>query len=288
MIGALVREARPKQWLKNVLVFAAPAALGSVTGRLVRDALLVFVSFCLTASGTYFWNDVKDVEADRVHPRKRNRPVASGAVPLPVAMAVGTLLLMGGPALAFAVRPEAGGIVALYAVLTIGYSTVLKHVAVVDLAIVASGFVLRAMAGAAGTDTRMSTWFVLCTSFGSFFIVTGKRHAELSALGEGATATRRSLAAYTLPFLKQVLGVSCTATVVSYCLWAFENGENAATGVPWHALSIVPMVLALLRYLLLIERGDGESPEEVFTSDRSIQAYGALWLVVYALGVRAG
>ena len=288
MIAALVREARPKQWLKNVLVFAAPAALGSVTAGLVRDACLVFVAFCLTASGTYYWNDVKDVEADRRHPRKKERPIASGAVPVPVATVVGTVLLLGGPALAFSVRPAAGGIVGLYALLTIGYSTVLKHVAVVDLAIVASGFVLRAMAGAAGTDTRMSKWFVLCTSFGSFFIVTGKRHAELAALGEGAVTTRRSLAAYTLPFLRQVLGVSCTATVVSYCLWAFENGEGASTGIPWHALSIVPMVLALLRYMLLIERGEGESPEEVFTTDRAIQAYGAMWLVVYALGVWAG
>ena len=285
MIAALVREARPKQWLKNALVFAAPAALGDVTMALVGRALLVFVSFCLVASGTYYWNDIRDVEADRRHPRKRSRPVASGAVPLGVATVVGSLLLIGGVVLATAVRPAAGGIVALYAVLTLSYSVVLKHVAVVDLAIVASGFVLRAMAGAAGTDTKMSTWFVLCTSFGSFFIVTGKRHSELAAMGPEAAGTRRSLAQYTLPFLHQVLGVSCTATVVSYCLWAFENGESSTTAVPWHALSIVPMVLALLRYLLLVDRGEGESPEDVFTKDRPIQVYGLMWIVVYAVGV---
>jgi decaprenyl-phosphate phosphoribosyltransferase len=285
MISALVKEARPKQWLKNVLVFAAPAALGDVSVALLGRALVVFVAFCLVASGTYYWNDIRDVEADRRHPRKRNRPVASGAVPLGVARTIGSVLLVSGILLAALVRPAAGGIVGLYAVLTLSYSMVLKHVAVVDLAIVASGFVLRAMAGAAGTDTRMSTWFVLCTSFGSFFIVTGKRHSELAALGPDAAGTRRSLAQYTLPFLGQVLGISCTATVVSYCLWAFENGESSSTYVPWHALSILPMVLALLRYLLLVERGEGESPEDVFTRDRPIQVFGLVWIVVYAAGV---
>ena len=285
MIGAVVREARPKQWLKNVLVFAAPAALGDISTDLIVRSVVVFVAFCMTASGTYYWNDIKDVEADRAHPAKRNRPIASGAVPLGVARVIGTLLLLGGPLLAFAVRPEAGGVVGLYAVLTIGYSVSWKHIALLDLALVASGFVLRAMAGAAGTDTRMSSWFVMCTSFGSFFIVAGKRFAELLEMGDNATVTRRSLSAYSVPYLRQLLSVSCTATVVSYCLWAFENGESASGALPWHGLSIVPMVLALLRYMMVLERGGGGAPEEVFTKDRSLQLYGLAWVVVYALGV---
>ena len=285
MIGAVVREARPKQWLKNVLVFAAPAALGDLSTDLVARSLIVFVAFCMTASGTYYWNDIKDVEADRAHPTKRNRPIASGAVPLGVARVIGTLLLLGGPLLAFAVRPEAGGVVGLYAVLTVGYSVSWKHIALLDLALVASGFVLRAMAGAAGTDTRMSSWFVMCTSFGSFFIVAGKRFAELLEMGDNATVTRRSLSAYSVPYLRQLLSVSCTATVVSYCLWAFENGESASGALPWHGLSIVPMVLALLRYMMVLEQGGGGAPEEVFTKDRSLQLYGLAWVAVYALGV---
>ena len=287
MIAAIIREARPKQWLKNVLVFAAPAALGDISTSLVTRSLVVFVAFCMTASGTYYWNDIKDVEADRRHPKKMHRPIASGAVPLGVARVVGSVLLAGGPVAAFLVRPEAGGVVGLYAVLTIGYSVSWKHVPVVDLAIVASGFVLRAMAGAAGTDTHMSTWFVLCTTFGSFFIVTGKRFAELMELGDNATATRKSLAAYTLPYLRQLLAVSCTATVFSYCLWAFENGSGNGTAIPWHGLSIVPMVLALLRYLMVLEQGGGGAPEEVFTGDRAIQVYGLIWVVVYCIGVYA-
>ena len=285
MIGAVVREARPKQWLKNVLVFAAPTALGDISTDLIVRSVVVFVAFCMTASGTYYWNDIKDVEADRAHPTKRNRPIASGAVPLGVARMVGTLLLVGGPLLAFAVRPEAGGVVGLYAILTVGYSVSWKHIALLDLALVASGFVLRAMAGAAGTDTRMSSWFVMCTSFGSFFIVAGKRFAELLEMGDNATVTRRSLSAYSVPYLRQLLSVSCTATVVSYCLWAFENGESASGALPWHGLSIVPMVLALLRYMMVLERGGGGAPEEVFTKDRSLQLYGLAWVVVYALGV---
>lgn len=285
MIASVVREARPKQWLKNVLVFAAPAALGDLSGTLVVKSLTVFLAFCMTASGTYYWNDIKDVEADRLHPKKRSRPVASGDIPLGAARAIGTLLLVGGPLVAWTTRPEAGMIVALYAVLTVAYSTAWKHVAVVDLAVVASGFVLRAMAGAAGTDTHMSKWFVLCTSFGSFFIVTGKRFAELNEMGADAASTRKSLAQYTPSFLRQLLGLSCTATVFSYCLWAFENGDGS-DGFPWHGLSIVPMVLALLRYMLVLENGGGEAPEEVFTKDRAIQVYGFAWLVVYVLGVQ--
>ncbi len=288
MIGALVREARPNQWMKNVLVFAAPGALGVLNEWApLWKAFVVFVAFCLVASGTYYWNDIKDVEQDRLHPKKKFRPIASGAIPMPVARVVGSLLLVGGPALAAVVRIEAAGIIALYALLTIAYSTSLKHVALLDLAIVASGFVLRAMAGAAGTETPMSNWFVLCTTFGSFFIVTGKRFAELVEMGDMAASTRASLRSYTVPYLRQLLVVSCTATVVTYCMWAFENATKVEETVPFHGLSIVPMVLALLRYLMVLENGGGGAPEEVFLRDRAIQFYGVAWVVIYGLAVYA-
>ena len=288
MILACLKEARPSQWTKNVLVFSAPAALGVLNEwSSLGKTLVVFLAFCLVASGTYYWNDIMDVEQDRLHPKKSNRPIASGAVPLPVARVVGSVLLLTGPALAYAVRPAAGGIIALYAFLTIGYSTWWKHIPVLDLALVASGFVLRAMVGAAATQTPMSTWFVLCITFGSFFIVTGKRFAELLELGDKAILTRASLKAYSLTYLRQLLVVSCTATVVTYCIWAFENAAIAQESIPFHGLSIVPMVLALLRYLLVLENGGGGAPEEVFFNDRWIQAYGAVWVVVYGLAVYA-
>jgi decaprenyl-phosphate phosphoribosyltransferase len=288
MILACLKEARPSQWTKNVLVFSAPAALGVLNEwSSLGKTLVVFLAFCLVASGTYYWNDIMDVEQDRLHPKKRNRPIASGAVPLPAARVVGSVLLLTGPALAYAVRPAAGGIIALYAFLTIGYSTWWKHIPVLDLALVASGFVLRAMVGAAATQTPMSTWFVLCITFGSFFIVTGKRFAELLELGDKATLTRASLKAYSLTYLRQLLVVSCTATVVTYCIWAFENAAIAQESITFNGLSIVPMVLALLRYLLVLENGGGGAPEDVFFNDRWIQAYGAVWVVVYGLAVYA-
>jgi decaprenyl-phosphate phosphoribosyltransferase len=286
MMRALLKEARPTQWSKNLLVFAAPGALGVLNQwEPLWKSLVVFIAFCLVASGTYYWNDIKDVAQDRLHPKKKFRPIASGQIPLGVARVVGTGLLAGGPVLAFFVRPQAGAVLALYAVLTLGYSTRLKHVPLLDLTIVSSGFVLRAMAGAAATTTPMSNWFVLCVTFGSFFIVTGKRFAELLELGASAGDTRASLKSYTLDFLRQLLVISCTATVLSYCLWAFENATNNNEIVPLHGVSIVPMVLALLRYLMVLEKGGGGAPEEVFMRDRTIQVYGLIWLTVYALAV---
>ena len=286
MIRSIIKEARPNQWTKNVLVFAAPGALGVLNQwEPLWKTIVMFVAFCLVASGTYYWNDIQDVAQDRLHPKKKFRPIASGAIPLNLARVIGTLLLVGGPLLAAAVRVQAGGVIALYAVLTIAYSTRLKHVALLDLAIVASGFVLRAMAGAAGTQTPMSNWFVLCTTFGSFFIVTGKRFAELVEMGENAGSTRASLKSYTVSYLRQVLVVSCTATVVTYCMWAFENSTNSGESFPFHSLSIIPMVLALLRYLMVLENGGGGAPEEVFIRDRSLQFYGFVWILVYGLAV---
>lgn len=288
MIRAYIKEARPTQWSKNVLVFAAPAALGVLNEMAsLGKTLVAFIAFCLVASGTYYWNDIMDVEQDRKHPKKKFRPIANGSISLPVAKFIGTALLVSGPCLGYVVRPAAGGIIALYAFLTLGYSTWWKHIPLLDLALVASGFVLRAMVGAAATQTPMSTWFVLCITFGSFFIVTGKRFAELLELGDKAVITRTSLKSYSLVYLRQLLVVSCTATVVTYCMWAFENAALVHESIPFHSLSIVPMVLALLRYLLVLENGGGGAPEEVFFNDRWIQAYGLAWVLVYGLAVYA-
>jgi decaprenyl-phosphate phosphoribosyltransferase len=289
VIGALVREARPKQWVKNVLVLAAPGAAGVLDNwPYLWRTMLAFVAFCLAASGTYYWNDIHDVAADRMHPKKRARPIASGAVPLGVAKVVGTLLLLGGIGLGFAVRWQLGVVVLGYVVLTTLYSSALKHVAVVDLVAVAAGFVLRAIAGAVATDVRMSTWFLLCTSFGSLFIVTGKRYAELREYGDHAGAARASLDDYTLGFLRIVLSVSVGATLVTYCIWAFDTKELSGSTWPFYELSIVPMVTALLRYTLILEQGHGAAPEEIFMADRTLQILGVIWAAVFGLGVYVG
>jgi decaprenyl-phosphate phosphoribosyltransferase len=290
VIRPLVRQARPRQWVKNVLVFAAPGAAGVLDdGSALWPTLIAFVAFCLVSSGTYYWNDLLDIEADRLHPTKRHRPLASGAVPVGVAQVVGSLLIVGGILLGFATGHwQTVAVLAIYAALTLSYSVHLKHVAVVDLIAIASGFVLRAMAGAAAADVPMSSWFVLCTTFGSLFIVTGKRYAELRELGEEAAATRATLEAYSLTYLRSVLSVSLGATIVAYCIWAFETAELSGSDFPFYELSIVPMLIALLRYLLILEQGHGGAPEEVFAADRSLQAFGVIWLITFALGVYVG
>ena len=286
MIRALLKEARPKQWTKNVLVFAAPGAAGVLShSQPLWHALITFVAFCLASSGTYYWNDILDIEADRVHSTKCNRPIASGAVSVGVARIVGTLLVLGGPALAFAARWQAGVACITYVVLTSSYSAVWKHIAVVDLVAVAAGFVLRAIAGAAATNVPMSTWFVLCITFGSLFIVTGKRYAELRELGDGPATARATLEDYSMDFLRSVLSISCGATVVAYCIWAFESKELGGSTWPSYELSIVPMLIALLRYLLILEQGHGAAPEEIFAADRTLQVLGVVWLAVFATGV---
>lgn len=286
MTRTLLREARPKQWLKNVLVFAAPAAAHVLHhGDVIVRSVVLFVGFCLVSSGTYFWNDLFDIEVDRLHPTKRLRPIASGALSIETARVAGCVLIVIGLALATAVRWQAGAVALGYVVLTLSYSAVWKHIAVIDLVAVAGGFVLRAIVGAVAIDVNMSTWFLLCTSFASLFIVTGKRYAELRELGEGAAQSRATLEAYSLTFLRTVLNISVGAALVSYCIWAFDITAQTGSRYPFYELSIVPVLCALLRYTLVIEQGHGAAPEEIFAIDRTLQVLGVLWVIVFGLGV---
>jgi decaprenyl-phosphate phosphoribosyltransferase len=287
LAGELLREARPKQWIKNLLVFAAPGAAGVLdNGSALWRSVVAFVALCLAASGTYFLNDVADLDADRQHPTKRNRPVAAGTVPVPLATVVGVGLLVASLVVAASTtRWQLVVVVAVYVAFTLAYSAWLKHIAVVDIVAVATGFVLRAIAGAVTVDVPMSNWFLICISFGSLFIVTGKRYAELLEFGDGAGTLRPSLEAYSVTYLRFVLGVAASVTLLSYCLWAFEKARVADTTWPMYQLSIVPMATALLRYGLVLDRGRGGAPEEVFLSDRALQALAVIWLVTFTLGV---
>jgi decaprenyl-phosphate phosphoribosyltransferase len=285
MTADLLRQARPKQWVKNLLVVAAPAAAGVLDQwPSLWRTIVIFIAFCLASSGTYYWNDLFDAESDRNHPTKQHRPIARGAIPVGVARLVGTLLLLAGIGLAATTRWEAALVVASYIVLTTLYSAVLKHIAVVDLIAVAAGFVLRAVGGAVATDVEMSKWFSLTISFASLFIVAGKRYAELRDLGDEAQ-TRSTLDDYSLGFLRIVLSVSCASALVTYCIWAFDTRELAGSTWPFYELSIIPMATALLRYTLILEQGHGAAPEEIFAHDRVLQILGLIWIVVFGLGV---
>lgn len=281
-----LRTARPKQWLKNVLVFAAPGAAGVLDNwTSLAPALALFLAFCLAASGTYVWNDVLDAESDAKHPRKMHRPIAAGRLSRRGAGAAGSMLLAAGCALGFLLEWRAGLAVALYVILTLSYSVFFKHVAVVDLMAVAGGFVLRAIAGAEATNVVMSNWFLICVSFGAMFIVTGKRFAEIREMGRGNSETRQTLAEYSQDFLRTVVTVSLGAMLVAYCMWAFATKEISGATWPFYELSIVPMSGALLRYLLVLDQGRGSAPEDVFAADRPLQVFGVIWAIVFGLGV---
>jgi decaprenyl-phosphate phosphoribosyltransferase len=288
MAGGLLRLARPKQWVKNVLVFAAPGAAGVLDDPADLAATgVAFVAFCLAASGTYYLNDAADVEADRHHPAKRHRPVASGAVPVGLARVLGVALIAAGVLTGAATGSwHLPAVVLGYVALTTSYTVWLKHVAVVDLAAVAAGFVIRALAGAAATDVEVSDWFLIVACFGSLFMVAGKRSAEL-AESVGSVSTRAVLGEYSASFLAHVRTLASGVTTVGYVLWAFERARGGGE-FPWYELSIIPFVLALLRYALQIDRGAGGAPEEVVLGDRLLQVLGVIWVVVFGLGVYTG
>ncbi|MBG7603623.1 MAG: decaprenyl-phosphate phosphoribosyltransferase [Actinobacteria bacterium] len=286
MLSALLRAARPKQWLKNILVFAAPGAAGVLDqGHELALTVLTFVAFCFAASGTYIWNDLLDVEADRRHPKKSKRPIAAGDLSVGAAKVAGVVFPVISLVLAsFTGRWQTVAVIGTYLVITISYTLWLKHVAVVDLVTIAAGFVLRAAAGAVAVDVPMSRWFVLCITFGSLFIVIGKRYAELNELGDAA-GTRSTLEVYSVGYLRILLAVSLAGVLISYCVWALDTSELAQSNWPLYELSIVPMMMALFRYLLVLEEGGGAAPEEVFSSDRVLQLLGLCWAVIYGLAV---
>src|SRR4051794_39596313 len=286
VIRAAVRTARPKQWTKNVLVFAAPAAAGVLDQRdAVIQTLVAFVAFCLAASGTYFFNDALDAHADRLHPTKQFRPVAAGHLSERLAKVVALILVLLAILVALPVQDgELALVVAGYILLTMSYSAWLKHEPVIDLGVVAAGFVIRAIAGGVATGVDISDWFLIVAGGASLFMVTGKRYAEQIELGDASGAHRATLTAYSRGYLSYVRAVASSVTIMAYCLWAFESATKTGTQA-WFEISIVPFVLAILRYAHVIEQGRGGAPEDIIFSDRVLQVLGLLWAVTFAIGV---
>lgn len=286
-LRGVLRTARPKQWAKNALVFAAPAAAGAIgEQKVMARAAVAFLVFCFTASGLYFLNDAADVEADRAHPVKRNRPIASGLIPAGQGIAIGIILIACGFALAAAISFKLALVIAIYVAQTVAYSVWLKHVPVLDLATVAAGFVLRAIAGGVATDLPLSEWFLIVTGAGSLFMVAGKRFAELKEHGH-ETSTRTVLSQYSVEYLRGVMFLAAAVAVSAYAQFAFSKGtDSATTPHTWYQLSVVPFVLALMRYALVVEQGGGGAPEEVVLGDRVLQVLGLAWVVVFGIAVR--
>ncbi|MFF0220733.1 decaprenyl-phosphate phosphoribosyltransferase [Streptomyces sp. NPDC004629] len=288
LLGGLLRTTRPKQWVKNSLVAAAPAAAGQLFSRhALTQVSLVFVLFTACAAAVYLINDARDAEADRAHPTKCRRPVAAGQVPVPVAYGVGAALAVLAPAAAaWLTSPLTAALLAAYVVMQLAYCVSLKHVLVADLAVVTTGFVMRAMIGGVALGIPLSRWFLITTAFGALFMVSAKRYSEALQMAGKPGATRALLTEYTTGYLRFVWQLAAGVAVLAYCMWALEEGGAPHAGVlPWRQLSMVAFILAILRYAVFADRGTAGEPEDVVLRDRALALIGLAWLAMYGLAV---
>ena len=269
---------RPRQWAKNVFVFAALV----FAGRLADPTAVLRVCgalgvFCVLSSAVYLINDVRDREADRRHPQKRSRPIAAGEIAAGAASALSTVLAVLALFAAFGLSKGLGQVAAAYFVLNLGYSFGLKRIVILDVMMVAAGFLLRALAGALVLDVAISRWLVLCTGLLALFLGFVKRRQEIAAM-EGESATRPILREYSLPFLDQMIAVVTGATVVAYALYAFSPEVAQKLGTRNLGLTIPFVLFGIFRYLYLVhQRGVGENPTSVVLTDLPLLLDVALW-----------
>jgi decaprenyl-phosphate phosphoribosyltransferase len=289
---AAIVTMRPKQWLKNTLVIAAAGAAGALGQDDVPGRVgVAFFAFCLLASGIYAINDVRDRHEDRLHPRKRFRPVAAGELSPAAARVLGIVLMITGLGLCAFISPLLALVGAGYLALTLSYTLIWRHLLLLDIIAIGGGFVLRAVAGGAAAPVALSRWFLLVISFAAVCIAAGKRYAELRRTDSEATAGNRAaprrkvLEGYSEPRLRLIMGASAAAALFAYSVWAFQL--PIIDGVPWRLLTIPLFALCLLRYGRLVLAGQGEAPEDLLFRDRVLQLAGFAWLVLFALGVHA-
>jgi decaprenyl-phosphate phosphoribosyltransferase len=280
----LLRACRPRQWSKNLLVLAAPCAAGVIDRpRVAAEVLGAFVVLCLVSSATYLVNDVRDREQDRLHPRKRKRPVAAAELSPQTALRIAALLAVLGLALGTAIAPGLGALALVYLALTASYSMWWRRVVIVDILAIAAGFVLRALAGGVATDIYLSRYFVLVTAFCAIFLVSAKRFAELRE-HSGTGPARATLRRYSLGSLRLILAGAAGAAGIAYFSWAVTRPAHVA----WYVLSVVPFLLWLGRYAVLIGAGAGQAPEELILRDRTLLALSVAWGLLFLGGVYVG
>jgi decaprenyl-phosphate phosphoribosyltransferase len=279
VFSGIIKAVRPRQWIKNLLVFAAPlAALGGGAHfgyDVLSKVAMAFVVFCMAASSIYLINDARDVEADRAHPTKQFRPIAAGVLPVGMAYGIATLLAGGGLAVSWSVTPHLAVVMAVYLAIQLAYCFGLKHQAVLDICILSSGFLIRAIAGGVAGGIPLSQWFLLVMAFGSLFMAAGKRYAELQLAERTGAKIRKSLESYTSTYLTFVWTLSATAVVLCYGLWAFERDGNHPS---WFVISMIPFTVAILRYAVDVDGGMAGEPEEIALRDRVLQLLALAWI----------
>lgn len=285
---SLLRLLRPQQYAKNLLVFAAPGAAGRLDEPdIVAKTVLAFVLFSAVSSLGYVVNDMLDVDADRAHPTKKHRPIASGEVS--IQRAVQVLAMLGVPAALLSLVLGWNFVLTLaaYAAISLTYSTFLKRTPWIELVAISGGFLMRAVAGGAATGTPISGWFLLVVSAGALLVITGKRLGELLALG-GRSPSRKVLAGYQRKQLQLVATVAAGLAVGGYATWAAAGANNQApdsSGSLVLRLTVVPFALAIGRYLILSWRGAGETPESLIVRDPLMLFAGASWIILYSMGL---
>jgi decaprenyl-phosphate phosphoribosyltransferase len=231
---------------------------------------------------------VRDIEQDRAHPTKRFRAIASGEIGAATALVTSALLMVSACALGSVLGWAFLAVIATYCVLNTAYCLGLKNEPVIDIAIIASSFLLRAVGGGVACGIELSQWFLLIAAFGSLFMAAGKRYAEVRLVGEGEAATRRSLGAYSASYLRFVWSAAAGMLIMSYALWSFDLAAAGSGEVPWATISMVPFILAVLRYAIDVDAGRAGEPEEIVLRDRKLQLIGLAWLVATALAIYSG
>jgi 4-hydroxybenzoate polyprenyltransferase len=288
-VHAAIRLLRVEQWVKNAFVFAGVLFSGRFAdpASLMR-ATLAFVAFCATSSGGYIDNDVVDREADAHHPRKRFRPVAAGTIGVTAARGLQGALNLAGLLLAYAADARVALCVVLYAALTAAYSRWWKHVVVLDVMVIATGFVLRVVAGCAAIDIAPSHWIVLCTFMLALYLGFGKRHHEMQSLAGNLAGQRPVLASYSLGLLDQLSGATSALALVCYLMFTIWPDTVARHGTANLVYTVPIVTYGIFRYQVLVRRGAGpDDPSSALLTDRHLLATAVLWVAAVALALGA-
>ncbi len=280
LVLALLASLRPRQWVKNLFVFAGIIFSQQLLTPRVWPALAAFAIFCGLSGAIYLFNDVADADMDRLHESKRLRPVASGALPRGAAVGFGVLLLGGCLAAAFRLSPAFGLAAFAYGALLTAYSVWLKHLVILDVLTVAAGFVLRAVAGAVAVDVEISGWLLICTILIALFLALGKRRHEYRSLTGDAAAHRPILAEYSESFLDQMISVVTASTVITYALYTMSPETVAKFHTRLLPLTLPFVLYGIFRYLYLLYRRDlGGNPSDLLVTDRGLLLDALLWML---------
>jgi 4-hydroxybenzoate polyprenyltransferase len=279
-VAAALLSLRPRQWVKNLFVFAGLIFSQSLFTPLFWPALAAFLIFCALSGAIYVFNDLADVEKDRLHPTKRARPIASGALSRRAAAGLGVALVLGSLVLAFRLSVPFGLAAAAYAALLTAYSVWLKHLVILDVLTVAAGFVLRAVAGAAAIAVEISGWLVICTILVALFLALGKRRHEYRTLRGDAAAHRPILAEYSESFLDQMVAVVTASTVTAYALYTMSPDTVAKFHTRLLPVTLPFVLYGIFRYLYLLYRRElGGNPSDLLLNDRALLVNTVLWML---------